>query len=311
MKKSVVLFLVLLLGLVGSAFAQQPPPGDTGVDSAFVTANEWLNKNNLSVTGGAGGANYEQAFMQDVILVVGEAVAPAHITHPSQREIMAKRGAVVMAQRQLAEYLNGFAIVGDTLVKDGMTQYDVVRSAVAGLVKGAQVVVQEYNREKDMAIAILKLGMHGPKSFASTLYEKMFSDPNLRKELRTDKPSYRGRPVPLDDKYDGLIIDATEHNFRPALINRIFTVKGEVIYDPAKISQKVLVEQGCGEYTNSIEKARAALSSRGVNNPMVIKASGTVSPSDLQVSPEDAAKVFSANQKTNFFASAKVAFVLK
>lgn len=311
MKKICLMFLVCMLGIAGFVFAQQPPAGDTGVDSSFVAANEWLNKNNLSVTGSAAGANYDQAFMQDAILVVGEAVAPAHISHPSQREIMAKRGAVVMAQRQLAEYLNGFAIVGDTLVKDGMTQYDVVRSAVAGLVKGAQVVIQEYNKEKDMAIAILKLGMHGPKSFASTLYEKMFSDPNLKKDLRTDKPAYRSRPVPLDDKFDGLIIDASDQNFRPALINRIFTVKGEVLYDPAKISQKVLVEQGCGEYTNSVDKARAALGSRGVNNPMVIRASGTVSPSDLQVSAEDAAKVYSANQKAGFFAGAKVAFVLK
>ncbi|MBP8626633.1 MAG: hypothetical protein KBE27_05850 [Syntrophorhabdaceae bacterium] len=310
MKKVLMAFLVTMFCMVGFVYAQQPPV-DTGVDSAFVTANEWLNKNNLTVTGSALGANYEQAFMQDAILVVGEAVAPAHITHPSQREIMAKRGAVVMAQRQLAEYLNGFAIVGDTLVKDGMTQYDVVRSAVAGLVKGAQVVVQEYNKEKDMAIAILKLGMHGPKSFASTLYEKMFSDPNLKKELRTDKPTYRGKPVPIEDKYDGLIVDASEQNFRPALINRIFTSKGEVLYDPAKISQKVLVEQGCGEYTNSVEKAKAVLNSRGVNNPMIVKASGTVSPSDLQVSAEDAAKIYTANQKTGFFAAAKVAFVLR
>lgn len=310
MKKVLMAFLVTMFCTVGFVYAQQPPV-DTGVDSAFVTANEWLNKNNLTVTGSALGANYEQAFMQDAILVVGEAVAPAHITHPSQREIMAKRGAVVMAQRQLAEYLNGFAIVGDTLVKDGMTQYDVVRSAVAGLVKGAQVVVQEYNKEKDMAIAILKLGMHGPKSFASTLYEKMFSDPNLKKELRTDKPTYRGKPVPIEDKYDGLIVDASEQNFRPALINRIFTSKGEVLYDPAKISQKVLVEQGCGEYTNSVEKAKAVLNSRGVNNPMIVKASGTVSPSDLQVSAEDAAKIYTANQKTGFFAAAKVAFVLR
>ncbi|MCX7966123.1 MAG: hypothetical protein N2596_05820 [Syntrophorhabdaceae bacterium] len=310
MKKTFVLILMFLLGFTGFLYAQQPPV-DTGIDSAFVTANEWLNKNNLTITGSAAGANYEQAFIQDAILVVGEAVAPAHITHPAQREIMAKRGAVVMAQRQLAEILNGFAIVGDTLVKDGMTQYDVVRSAVAGLVKGAQVVVQEYNKEKDMAIAILKLGMHGPKSFAGTLYEKMFSDPNLKKELKIDKPAFKVKPVPIDDKYDGLIIDASEQNFRPALINRIFTEKGEVLYDPAKISQKVLVEQGCGEYTNSVDKARAALASRGVNNPMIVKAIGTVSPSDLQVSVEDASKIYTANQKTGFFAAAKVAFVLK
>jgi len=77
------------------------------------------------------------------------------------------------------------------------------------------------------------------------------------------------------------------------------------------VSQKVLVEQGCGEYTNSVDKAKAALGSRGIKNPLVVKASGTASAADLQVSDEDAVTIFSANQKGNFFAGAKVAFVLK
>ncbi|HEX9078603.1 MAG TPA: hypothetical protein VF795_03370, partial [Desulfuromonadaceae bacterium] len=73
----------------------------------------------------------------------------------------------------------------------------------------------------------------------------------------------------------------------------------------------VLVEQGCGEYTNSVDKARAALGKRGVRNPLVIKASGTVTPSDLRVSDDAAVKIFSANQATGFMADARVAFVLK
>jgi hypothetical protein len=108
-----------------------------------------------------------------------------------------------------------------------------------------------------------------------------------------------------------MIIDATGENFRPALINRIFTLKGEVLYDPSRVEQKILVEKGCGEYTNSIDKARDALRRRGVRNPMVVKAAGVAGPTDLQVSEEDAVKIFSVNQKTDFLAGAKVAFVLK
>jgi hypothetical protein len=95
------------------------------------------------------------------------------------------------------------------------------------------------------------------------------------------------------------------------LINRIFTLKGEVLYDPSRVEQKILVEKGCGEYTNSVDKARDALQHRGVRNPMVVKAAGVAGPTDLQVSEEDAVKIFSANQKTNFLAGAKIAFVLK
>ncbi|MDP2277873.1 MAG: hypothetical protein Q8K51_06595, partial [Nitrospirota bacterium] len=149
-------------------------------------------------------------------------------------------------------------------------------------------------------------------SFADALYAKILK-PEVKKEIIEPQPTpqFKPKPVPLEESYDGLIIDATEQNFRPALINRIFTPKGELLYDPSKISQKILVTEGCGEYTNSVDKAKAALDSRGVKNPLVIKAIGTVSPSDIQVSDDDAVKIFSANQKKGFFASAKVAFVLK
>jgi hypothetical protein len=224
---------------------------------------------------------------------------------------MAKRAAVVTAQRSLVEYLEGFALVGDTLVKDGVVQYDVIRSAVSGFVKGRVVVYQEYNSEKETAIAMVKIGLHGPKGFASSIYEKMYSDPKLKESLKTDKKPFKIQVVKLDEVYDGLIIDATEQNFRPALINRIFATKGDVLYDPAKVSQKVLVEQGCGEYTNSIDKAKAALAVRGVKNPLVVKASGAATAADLQVTDEDAVTIYSANQKGSFMAAAKVAFVLK
>jgi|GEM_PF-200703 len=326
--------LILLIGFGGIAVAQQypmgdpmggqqqpaqPPAGTVQLDSSFKAANEWLSKNNHSLTGSAGGRDDNAAFGQEMILFYGEAYGnPAH-TNMAQRAGMAKRAAVVVAQRSLAEYINGFAIVGDTLVKDGVAQYDVIRSAVAGFIKGTQVVFQEYSPEKDTAIAIIKVGMHGPDGFATSVYKKMFKtekkmDPQFVKAIHEvdgkPAPNFKTAVVPVE-AHDGLIIDATEQNFRPALINRVFTPKGELLYDPSKISQKVLVEQGCGEYTNSVDKAKAALDSRGVKNPLIIKAVGTVSASDLQVSDDDAVKIFSANQKKGFFASAKVAFVLK
>lgn len=321
--KHLVLLASLFVGANVWAADQSAPAGDPGagggsslqLDETFQKTNKWLSQQNLNLTGGPSGRDDAAAFSQEVILFYGEGMAGPQHTHPAQREMMAKRAAVVTAQRALAEYLNGFAIVGDTLVKDGMAQYDIVRSSVAGFVKGAQVVQQEYSKEKDMAIAVIKLGLHGPKGFASMMYDKMLKDPALKKTLTEvdgkPAPAFKAKPEPLPEKFDGLIIDATAQDFRPALINRIFSTKGELLYDPSKISQKVLVEQGCGEYTNNVDKAKAALDKRGVKNPLVVSASGAINPSDLQVSDEDAVKVFSANQQGNFFSNAKVAFVLK
>jgi len=302
MKK--IILLLVLVSLSSFGYAQQDMQAQ--LDQRFQAANEWLNKNNLTIT-----STPEQAFVNDYILVAAEGLPKPDSRSPGQRRLTAERAATVLAYRQLAEFLEGVAVVGDTLVKDAELQYDVVRAAVAGVVKGAQVVYKEYNDQEGTALVIVKLGMTGPRSFGSVMYEKLMGDPKIKKEVIKPEPEFKTKPVKLEEKYDGLIIDATEQNFRPALINRIFTPKGEVIYDPSKVSQKVLVEQGCGEYTNSIDKAKAALEKRGVKNPLIVKATGTVSPSDLQVSEEDAVRIFSANQKSGFLAGAKVAFVLQ
>ena len=317
--KKLLVASMLVLGITTAAFAEgeqaAAPESSVKLDEAFQKANTWLSKENLALTGGASGRDDNAAFAQEAILFYGEGMAAARFTHPTQRELMAKEASKAVAYRQLVEYLEGFALVGDTLVKDGMAESSVIRTSVAGFVKGAQIVMQEFNKERDSAVTIVKLGLHGPKGFASTMYEKMLKDPKISKTLTEidGKPAkpFKAAPETLSEKYDGLIIDATSVTFRPALINRIFTPKNELLYDPSKISQKVLVEQGCGEYTNTVDKAKAALEKRGVTNPIIVTAASAVGSSDLQVSDEDAVKIFSANQKGNFMGSAKVAFVLK
>ena len=303
--KTIITTILLSLALAMVAHAD-------GVQVDVSITKNFLEENKLALIKGTGGARDDlAAFGQDFIMFYGEAAGnPANKTL-AQRGINAKRAAVVIAQRALTEYLEGIVLVGATLVKDSVLQNDVIVSTVTGFVKGSQVVHQEYNEDTDIATAVIKVAIRGPKGFASTFYEKLSTDPVLKKAVKTDKKPFIAPEVKLDAAFDGLIIDATEQNFRPALINRIFATKGDVLYDPAKISQKVLVEQGCGEYTNSVDKAKAALATRGVKNPLVLKASGSTSPADLQVTDEDAVTIYSADHKGSFMASAKVAFVLK
>lgn len=302
MKRNMLLVAVALLGLSGMAQADE-------VDlKSYKLAREYIRKEKITVT-----VTVEQAFKQDAILVVGEGV-PKKGTTGAQKRLTALRAAEVSAQRALAELLSGVSVVAETTVRDAELESDLIRSSVNTFIKGFHPVVKDWNAEEETAVVILKVGINGPHSFSAMMYEKILTEPRIKKDI--DKPVYAppaDTPVAAlaPQAYDGLIIDATAYNFRPALINRIFNPNGEVLYDPAKISQKVLVEQGCGEYTNSVDKARAALRKRGVNNPLVVVASGTVSPSDLQVSNDTALQIFSANQSNGFMADARVAFVLK
>jgi hypothetical protein len=306
MKKMLTtILLMLIFGLAVNAYSVE-------LDSTFESTRKWLGEQKLVLTGGSNSSRDDvAAFTQQSLVFYGEAVGnPAH-QNPAQRGMMAKRAAVIVAQRALVEYLEGFTLSSSTTVKDFIAQEDKIVSVVAGTARGAQIVFQEYNKATDTAVAVIKLDMHGPSGFASSMYERINSSPKLKEAIKTDKQPFKAEPATLDEVYDGLIIDATAQKFRPALINRIFATKGEVLYDPATISQRVLVEQGCGEYANNIDKAKAALATRGVKNPLIIKASGTLSASDLQVTDDDAVTIFSANKKGSFMAAAKVAFVLK
>jgi len=305
--KKLKLFLLPLIGSGIFVFAQQQDGVLSKISTTFEAAKQWLQQNNLTVT-----TSPEEAFINDYILVVGEGLPSPNARTAGQKRLTAERAATVMAYRQLAEFLEGVAVVGDTLVKDAELQYDLVRTAVLGFVKGAQIVYKEWNPQEEVALVIVKVGMTGPKGFGSLMYEKILGDPNIKNNVVKSEPEFKGKPIPVEEKYDGLIVDASEVDFRPALINRIFTPKGDVLYDPSKVSLKVLTEYGCGEYTNDVEKAKSVLAKRGVKNPLIVKTVGTKdSPSDLIVSDEDAIKIYSANQKSNFFAEAKVAFVLK
>jgi hypothetical protein len=311
MKREAVFALVLMMvvsfssGVLAQSSGAQP--GLSSAGERYRGVNDWLLQNNLSPT-----ASPSEPFVSEYIVVTGEGIAARTARTSGEARLTAERAATLVAYRALAEILNGVSVSGDSVVKNAGEHYDVIRTAVAGFIKGAQIVYKEYNEKEQVALVIMKVGMNGPSGFAGLFYEKMLSDPALRKGIVDERGVYTPpRPGFVEAVYDGLIVDTSGQPFKPALINRILNPTGEVLYDPTKISQKILVENGCGEYTNSIEKAKAVLASRGVRNPMIVKAGGTLSPTDITVSEEDAVKIFAANQKTNFFTGAKVAFVLK
>ena len=308
MYKKILSILFLTLFLSSFVYAEDE------VASTFAKTSEYLKTTNSSLTPTA-----DQGFVNGYLLVKGEGLPSPNSKSPAQKRLTALRAAKVIAYREMAETMKGVAIAGETLVQDMELASDKVRAAVEGMVKGAVVVSEEYNDVEGSAIVLLKIGMNGPGSFSESMYKNIKSDPALSSTIATPAPKFtpskaeiaEAKPAIVAAGYDGLIIDATGQSFRPALINRIFSPTGEVIYDPSKISQKVLVDQGCGEYTNSIDKAKAALGARGVNNPLVVSAASAVGNTDLQVSESDGVNIFAANQKSPFLASAKVAFVVK
>ena len=112
------------------------------------------------------------------------------------------------------------------------------------------------------------------------------------------------------DRYDGVIVDARGLGLKPALLNRVLTNKGEVIYDPSKASQKALAEHGSAAYANDVAQARTILSKRGSLKALIVKAKGVAGSTDAELGPIEAGAVFFSNRYTSFLGAARVVYVL-
>jgi hypothetical protein len=324
------IFTILIIALSISAFSAFAYAVDDEVGATFAKTHEYLTANKASIT-----TTPTEGFQNGYLLVKGEGLPFAGSKSEAQKRLTACRAAKIIADRNLVEITNGVAIAGETTVENSELASDKIRAAVSGMIKGDQVVSEEYNSQEGSCLVLVKLGMNGPGSLGEAMYKNLgvgkgadkvdptvasvvpqptgpVFNPAAKTADKAEKAEYiAAKKEVAAEGYDGLIIDATAQTFRPALINRIYSPNGEVIYDPSKISQKILVEQGCGEYTNSIDKAKAALGARDVKNPLVVTAAQAVGNTDLQVSAKDGVEIFAANQKSPFLASAKVAFVLK
>jgi hypothetical protein len=235
--------------------------------------------------------------------------------HRGQKEVMALRAAQILAYRELLESVQGITINSETTVENAMAN-EKVRAAVEGVVRGAQTISKHYDPQKDVATVYIRLPIKGSGSVMEMVLPHLNTivpptpEPPYTPPTGTSLPPAPPSQAALPSA-DGLIVDVTAHAFRPALINRILTEQGEILYDPSKIAQEILVERGSGDYTTDTGKAKAILSERGSSSPMTIRAQGVARRTDIQVSKEDAAAIFAANQQTNFLEGAKVVFVLK
>ena len=108
---------------------------------------------------------------------------------------------------------------------------------------------------------------------------------------------------------DGLIIDVRNNAFEPAIINKIMYA-GNIIYDPGKVPQSVIVQRGLAAYTITINKAKAILDSYGSNNPCIVKPKKIIKNIDVELSKKDAEMISAVNEKNAFLEKARIVFVM-
>ena len=104
---------------------------------------------------------------------IGEsAIDNVKFTNPAQAKLMAKRGAVVIAQRNLLEIVKGVNVTGETTVKDMITSSDYVYTRVDGVVKGAEQVGEIVEDNGIMRVK-LRMPLYATNGLASAIYDNL------------------------------------------------------------------------------------------------------------------------------------------
>ena len=230
---------------------------------------------------------------------------------PGQSRFAAMIAAKVDAQRRLLEIIKGAQVTSATTIANGVLQSDVMVSKVKGIVRGAHVTAREFDRSSGTAMVRLAIGYR--ELLNKTLQNKELKDA-FYKTAKVKAPVFQAvqeEVTPEKITYDGLIVDATATNMEPAYINRVYA-NHDIVYDPTKVPQQVIVERGLASYTVDVNKAKAILETYGVKHPLIVKATATTKlKSDVIISRASATTVVTNNDKSGFLESAKIVFILK
>lgn len=141
--------------------------------------------------------------------------------NPTQARLMAQRGAVVVAQRNLLEIVNGVLVEGQTTVKDLVVQSDEVSTKVSGMLKGA-VQVGKTVYEDGAATVRLRIPLYndGLGEAVDTTAKPPMPEPEVI-------------PTPADSVPQNVML-AVNGNYQPRLFPKLSDDQNKMIWDLAQ-----------------------------------------------------------------------------
>ncbi|MCJ7495807.1 MAG: LPP20 family lipoprotein [Deltaproteobacteria bacterium] len=206
----------------------------------------------------------------------------------------AERAAKADALRNILETVKGVRIDSQTLVVNAMTQSDVIRTQVQGIVRGARVVNTRYLSDGAVEVTV-EIPMAGPLT-QTVLPPTSFGTQSVPKE---------GSAV-----YTGVVFDSRGLSIRPAMAPKVLDEDGREVYGSAFVSAEWAAKYGIVGYVKDLDAAKK--NDRVAANPLVVKAvkiSGS-GGSDLVISNADAQGLKDMSKNLSFLEQCRVLVVV-
>ena len=285
-----------------------------GINSGVLAEPAWFETAQGAQANAAAGQDMGDILVTGIIEATGNGAADiAGGKSPVQARLMAKRAAMVDAQRLLTETINGIRLTGGTTMENYQVVNDTVATRVKGLLRGAFVMDEKIEAFEDSFMATVRLGVCISGQTAQC-YNKATLSSVLQSTISHSPPENRYKPrdshniKAADTAYSGLVIDASDAALIPSLDARLKTRDGRELYGPSHFSG------GKGEWLHwarNVEKAQQMKAVVG-EKPLVVKAASVNDDYEVIVNDDDAVKIFSANLGSDdFLGQGKVVVVVK
>lgn len=216
-----------------------------------------------------------------VIKVTGIGSPPPDLKIKAQARPMAKRAAVADCYRNFLEVIEGVKVDSETVVKK-MTQSDVIKTRVTGLIKGARELKTRYMSDGTIEVDMV-LPLNGTTGLSNIIIPEIVE--------KKEPPTFSAKK-----EYTGLIIDATGTGCKPAMSPKILSDDGKEVYGTMNITEGDAIEKGVVGYARSLDEAKSQKDRIG-NNPLVVQAKdvkGSFSANPV-ISTSSAEEIFSSN----------------
>lgn len=264
----------------------------------------------------------------DVVVVKGYGLAPENISNVAEARSFARRAALLDGYRQMSEQINGVHITSETTVLDGITTGDIIKTKVAAVVRGAQILSEDY-AEDGSCIIVMSVPVYGGAGSVASLIFKPVEKENFPEPSATAEAK---------GNYTGLIIDCGDLDLKPVLapvIRKDDNGDKQSIYSYSNLDHKKVIAKGMIGYAeietrqdgdkallltsgkfnvNDFIFSRAYAAgnnpSRAGDNPLIIKAETLSDDNSCPVvSISDADKILIENQASHFLDEGAVVFV--
>jgi len=243
----------------------------------------------------------------------GIGVPPENV-HPAKGRALARRAAIVDAQRNLLEEIQGVQVDSETTIQDLAVASDTIRTKVSGLLQGAKVLQEHYNKDGSYEVRV-GLPLYGATGSVASVAIPAVAPAEV---VPVAAPQLEAIPEPKQAEitqagHTGVIIDATGLGLKSTFSPVIYDTNGRVIYGMSNINPDFAVSNGMVAYAKSVEGAHSI--ARVGANPLVLKAvavrggKNSANKVNVVVTPEDGDIILLANANTKVLEKCAVAFV--